>query len=40
MDNRITQSQSRVKTGLSYRIISKTYTMLSDRELITISEEL
>jgi len=34
--DRITQSQFRIKTGLSKRIISKTLKMLSDKSLIQI----
>ncbi|MBK9715966.1 MAG: replication protein [Saprospiraceae bacterium] len=34
--DRITQSQFRIKTGLSKRIISKTLKMLSDKDLISI----
>ncbi|MBK7694781.1 MAG: replication protein [Saprospiraceae bacterium] len=34
--DRISQSQFRIKTGLSKRIISKTLKMLSDKDLISI----
>lgn len=37
--DRITQSQFRVKTGLASRIISKTLKMLSDKELIAITDQ-
>ncbi|MBK9722012.1 MAG: replication protein [Saprospiraceae bacterium] len=37
--DRITQSQFRIKTGLSKRIISKTLKSLSDKELIAISNQ-
>lgn len=37
--DRITQSQFRIKTGLSPRIISKTLKMLSDKELISITDQ-
>ncbi len=36
--DRITQSQFRIKTGLAHRIISKTLKMLSDKDLIIITD--
>ena len=37
--DRITQSQFRIKTGLSPRIISKTLKMLSEKDLIAITDQ-
>lgn len=37
--DRITQSQFRIKTGLAPRIISKTLKMLSDKDLIAITDQ-
>ena len=37
--DRIRQSQFRIKTGLSSRIISKTLKSLSDKDLIAISDQ-
>ncbi|MBK8483866.1 MAG: replication protein [Saprospiraceae bacterium] len=37
--DRITQSQFKIKTGLATRIISKTLKMLSDKDLIAITDQ-